>query len=43
LDAQKRSSNRWLAANRVIAAITLTIGLALLVGMFWIEIIARLF
>jgi cytochrome b subunit of formate dehydrogenase len=32
-----------LAANRVIAAVTLAIGLALLVGMFWTEILARLF
>jgi hypothetical protein len=29
--------------DRVIAAVTLTIGLALLVGMFWTEIVARFF
>jgi len=43
LDAQKRRSNRWLVANRVIAALTLAIGLALLVGMFYTEIVARFF
>ena len=32
-----------LIVNRVIAAVTLLIGLALLVGMFWTEIVARLF
>ena len=32
-----------LAVDHVIAAITLTIGLALLVGMFWTEIVARFF